>query len=115
MKSIYELESSWVNRGSLVPLLPLLEYDYEEAQQEVSKSQVLSDDIIQDLVKFSLSYSSNGYWAMLSIGWMEKGFPINEEIYKVLSDIAKDRNKAQDFRNKALAQAIRYKKSLSTC
>lgn len=48
------------------------------------------------------------YWTNLALGWIEQGFPVDEEIARALALVASQRHRAQALRHRAIRLARRW-------
>lgn len=96
-------------RMGYLPLLPLLELPYPEVRgrliavltganipEEVARSVSL-----HALVKFAVARSTP-YWVEQAVGWLEAGFPLDQELADTL-----DRRRVQEHR--AWSQRLRHR------
>ncbi|MGQ8366676.1 hypothetical protein [Glaciecola sp. 1036] len=108
---IEELESRWLEMENPMALLPLLEYSYPEVLDNIKTSKVLSSELLEQVVEYSLRFPSR-HWALSAVLWIENGFVINSDIYDGLIRISKDKTDSQRLRHKAFAQANRWKRGV---
>lgn len=80
---IEDLENHWTENQNLMVLLPILEYSYPSVLDKINTSQVLSREVLREVVEYSLSFPSR-HWAMSAVTWMDNGFEINQSIYEKL-------------------------------
>ncbi|WP_398496163.1 hypothetical protein [Variovorax sp.] len=52
--------------------------------------------------------STMDYWTALAVGWLEQGFPLDEEIVEMLRNIAQTRHFPQQLRHRSVALARRW-------
>ena len=103
-----DLENHWTENQNLMVLLPILEYSYPSVLDKINTSQVLSREVLREVVEYSLSFPSR-HWAMSAVTWMDNGFEINQSIYEKLVLISKNKTDSQPLRHKAIAQANKWK------
>lgn len=105
--------SLWFQQqGNFMPLLPLLEIDFENAKNVVNAgareaalpSEILAAFPFEDIVLFALNWETD-YWPTTAVAWLEKGFPVSDRIAKSLVELCGKRHFLQRTRHRAMALA----------
>jgi hypothetical protein len=97
-------------RGNFMPLLPLLEIDFEKAKRVVEDganevglpSEARAAFPFEDIIVFALEWETD-YWPTSAVDWVERGFPMSDRIAKSLTNLSEKRNFQQRTRHRAIA------------
>jgi hypothetical protein len=100
-----------------MPLLPLLENEYEATRRLVADgvdnaglpSEALDAFPFAALVGYALEWETDS-WPSDAIRWLERGFPINQDIANALGRLKDDARRSQSVRHKAAALAKKWAK-----
>jgi CO/xanthine dehydrogenase FAD-binding subunit len=112
----------WYGQDRLLPLLPLLEYPFEEAQQIVREAYTqagLSQEAygtfaFDQLIVFALTVVASCYWAERAVEWLVQGAPMTERIAQAVEALIAQKGATQQARHRA-GKIIRQWRRQHTC
>ena len=99
-----EIENRWDKDNELMHILPLLEYEYLDAEKKVMQSSTLTNETLISLVLYALEFQSE-YWGNLTLQWLDSEMEINTEISESLVTFSKDKRNTQSQRHRAFSLA----------
>jgi hypothetical protein len=99
----------WYGQGQLLPLLPLLEYPFADAQQIVREAYAragLSQEAFQafafdQLILFALAEVTSRYWAERAVEWLVQGAPVTQGIAQAVDTLVAQKGATQQARHRA--------------
>jgi pimeloyl-ACP methyl ester carboxylesterase len=102
-----------------IPLLPFLEHPYSVVKVQlvdnlasVGLPRAEAERIsLRDLVVFALTGPARWGWGAYAVGWIELGFPIDNDLTAALEQLAQDKRFPQRVRHRAFAAARRWRRA----